>query len=324
MSVGTAVDQVIEELRQADKLLLTTHENPDGDALGSLLGMHEVLGALGKDSVMFMAAEEFPLPREYRHLPLESVIHLPPEDLGERTIVFLDCGNIDRMPAAFLQHDEAHILNIDHHHDNTCFGTVNLVDAEASCTAQIVFELAHEMGVELTHQIAVALYIGLVTDTGRFMYENTSPRAHRMAADLLEQGVRPEEESRALYEGLPFARLKLLERALQKTQRYDGGTLTLTHLTSEDFETAGAEESDSEGIVDHMRAVEGTKVAALVRERNPSGWKVSLRATDGLVDVSQIARALGGGGHRQAAGAKADLPLADLIDQIRAGVAGQL
>ncbi len=130
MSVAFEIDAVLEELRSANKFLLTTHENPDGDALGSLLGMHEVLKALGKDSVMFLGADEFPLPWEYRKMPLDEVQNEPPADLDERTVVFLDCGNIDRMPVDFLQRDGIHIVNVDHHHDNTRFGTVNLVDPQ--------------------------------------------------------------------------------------------------------------------------------------------------------------------------------------------------
>src|SRR5215210_6903096 len=139
-----------EELRSADRFLLTTHEGPDGDALGSLLAMHHILGQLGKDSVMFLAAKEFPLPIEYRFLPLEEVFHEPPADVVDRVLVFLDCGNIDRMPVDFLQRDGAHIVNVDHHHDNTRFGTVNLVDTEASCTAEIVFRLAKLLGAQVT------------------------------------------------------------------------------------------------------------------------------------------------------------------------------
>ena len=124
---------------------------------------------------MFLDAKEFPLPVEYRFLPLTDVFHEPPADVVDRTLVFLDCGNIDRMPVDFLQRDGARILNIDHHHDNTRFGTVNLVDTEASCTAEIVLELAHRLDVEITPEIATALYVGLITDTGKFMYENTRP-----------------------------------------------------------------------------------------------------------------------------------------------------
>ncbi|MDQ3435425.1 MAG: DHH family phosphoesterase, partial [Actinomycetota bacterium] len=173
MNVGTQLDQVVDELRRADRFLLTTHENPDGDALGSLLGMHWVLEQLGKDSVMYMSPDEFPLSHEYRHMTFDGLLGAPPDDVDDRTVVFLDCGNIDRMPVAFLQREGVHILNVDHHHDNTHFGTVNLVVPEASCTAEIVFDLATELGAEITPRIGDALYVGLVTDTGRFMYENT-------------------------------------------------------------------------------------------------------------------------------------------------------
>jgi phosphoesterase RecJ-like protein len=327
VSVVTELDQVADEIRQADKLLLTTHENPDGDALGSLLATHQILRLLGKDSVMFMAAKEFPLPYEYRHLPFHDVVNAPPADVDERVVVFLDCGNIDRMPVDFLQRDGVHILNIDHHHDNTRFGTVNLVDPQASCTAEIVFRLAKELGVEITPPIADALYVALVTDTGRFMYENTTPEAHRMAAELIDAGVVVHDVYRRLYENLPFGRIQLLARALERVERYDGGALTVTHLTRRDFEETGTLETDSEGIVDHMRAVEGTAVAALVREllNGDNGrHKVSLRATDSRVDVSRIARALGGGGHRQAAGFTTALPVADLLERLRSEVGAQL
>jgi phosphoesterase RecJ-like protein len=328
VSVGTELDQVVEEIRQADKLLLTTHENPDGDALGSLLSMHQILQLLGKDSVMFMAAKEFPLPYEYRDMPFQGVLNEPPADVDERTVMFLDCGNIDRMPVDFLQRDGVHIVNVDHHHDNTRFGTVNLVDPRASSTAEIVFRLAKELGVEVTPPIADALYVALVTDTGRFMYENTTPEAHRMAAELIEAGVVVDDVYRRLYENLPFGRVQLLARALERVERFDGGALTVTHLTRSDFEETATLETDSEGIVDHIRSVQGTAVAALVRELlngNSNGRrKVSLRATDSRVDVSRIARSLGGGGHRQAAGFSTDLPLPELLERLRNEVGAQL
>jgi bifunctional oligoribonuclease and PAP phosphatase NrnA len=328
MSVGTELDQLLEELRQADKLLLTTHENPDGDALGSLLAMHWVLEQLGKDSVMFMSPDEFPLPIEYQDMQFDGLLGAPPEDIAERVVVFLDCGNIDRMPVDFLKYEGTHILNIDHHHDNTRFGTVNLVVSDASCTAEIVFDLARELEAEITPRIADAMYVGLVTDTGRFMYENTTPAAHRMAADLIEAGVDTHAVYRRVFEDLPFRRLQLLSRALQSVARYDGGAITMATLSRQDFEGTGALETDSEGIVDHMRSVEDTKVAVLARELlsdDRRGWrKVSLRATDGSVDVSVIARALGGGGHRQAAGASTRLSPDELVSEIRSQVSRQL
>ncbi len=325
--VGTELDQVVEELRGADKFLLTTHENPDGDALGSLLGMHGVLTQLGKDALMYLSPDEFPLPHEYRDMENRDIVGAPPADMDERVAVFLDCGNIDRMPVDFLQREGIHILNIDHHHDNTRFGTANLVDPVASCTAEIVWRLAKELGAELTTEIARALYVGLITDTGRFMYENTTAEAHTMAAELIDAGVEPHVLYSRIYESLPLERVTLLQRALSTIRRFDDGTVTRLYLTAEDFEQTGAVENDSEGIVDHARAVEGTAVAVLVREltgERAGKRKVSLRATDGRVDVSEIARSFGGGGHRQAAGATTELDLDALTDEIRARVRAQL
>ena len=142
------LERVSAELRARDRFLLTAHEGPDGDALGSLLGLHKVLTQLGKDSLMFMAAKEFPLPIEYRFLPLEEVFHEPPADMADRTVIFLDCGNVDRVPVDWLTAGGNDVINIDHHHDNTCFGDINLVEVGASCTAEIVYDLALLLGVE--------------------------------------------------------------------------------------------------------------------------------------------------------------------------------
>jgi len=319
--------QVLDEIRSADKFVLLTHEHPDGDALGSLVGMHQILCALGKDSVMFMAADEFPLPHEYRFFRFDGLQSHPPEDLDERTIVFLDCGNIDRNPIEAFKGDDAHILNIDHHHDNTRFGTVNHVVEDASCTAEIVWDLMRDLGVEPSPEIADALYVGLVTDTGKFMYENTGPRAHVMAAELIAAGIDVHGIYRRLYEGMPYAKLELLGRALASLERVDDGTLTFAYIARDDFRMAGAEESYSEGIIDHLRSVEGTKVAALARELfdgDGARKKVSLRSTDGAIDVSVIARAGGGGGHRRAAGFSTELSHDELLAFLREQVAAQL
>ena len=318
---------LLEALRASEKLLLTTHERPDGDAVGSLAAMQQVLAAMGKDALAFMAADEFPLPYEYRFIRLEGLVTEPPPDLCERVLVFLDCGNIDRTPADVLKHEDHRILNIDHHHDNTRFGTVNHVDGSASCTAEMVWDLMGDLGVAVTPAIAEALYVGLVTDTGRFMYENTGSRAHEMAAALLEQGVDAHGIYRRLYEGVPQGKLELLARGLSGVERYDGGLLTVTHLTLDDYRSTGADESYSEGVVDHLRSVEGTAVAGLVRDLlsdTAPRRKVSLRATDDRVDVSQIARSQGGGGHRRAAGFSTDLDFPELVEVLRAELARQL
>jgi phosphoesterase RecJ-like protein len=322
-----AIEQVAEELRARDRFLLTAHEGPDGDALGSLLGMHYLLKGLGKDSVMFMAAKEFPLPIEYRFLPLEEVFHEPPADMADRTVIFLDCGNIDRMPVDFLASDGSRIINIDHHHDNTLFGDVNLVDTDASCTAEIVYEIARLLGVKVGKEMASALYVGLVTDTGKFMYENTDARTHRIAAELIEAGVEVDDTYRRLYERVPIEKLRLISRALDGIQRHCDGCLVLTYITAADYEATGAGEEMTEGIIDHLRSVEGAKVAALIRDlgdRGRAARKVSLRSSGGDVDVSAIARKTGGGGHKRAAGFSTDLELDELVELICGEVVAQL
>src|SRR4051794_27856091 len=328
-----AREQLLREIRSGEGFCLVTHEHPDGDALGSLVAMHRILTALGKDSVMLMAADEFPLPYEYRFFDLEGLSTVPPTDLPQRTIIYLDCGNIDRNPLGIVKGEDVHILNVDHHHDNTRFGTVNLVDADAACTTEIVWDLMRALGVEPDIDIAEALYVGLVTDTGRFMYENTGPRAHVMAAELIEAGVQTHVVYRRLYEDMPYAKLELLGRALARVERHDGGTLTVARVTREDFDAVGAEDSYTEGIIDHLRSVEHTKVAALAREVEAIGAtngagrirkKVSLRSTDGEVDVSAIARAGGGGGHRQAAGFTTELGDVELVAFLREQIAAQL
>jgi phosphoesterase RecJ-like protein len=327
-TVATAgIEQVANELRSRERFLLTAHEGPDGDALGSLLGMQHLLTQLGKDSVMFMAAKEFPLPIEYRFLPLEEVFHEPPADMADRTVIFLDCGNIDRMPVEFLSSGDNFRINIDHHHDNTLFGNLNLVDTTASCTAEIVYELALLLGAVIAPEMAAALYVGMVTDTGKFMYENTNARTHRIAADLIESGVVVDDTYRRLYEHVPLEKLRLVSRALDGIQRHCDGRLVVTYVAEADYEQTGAGEEMTEGIIDHLRSVEGARVAALIRDQGDRGRaarKASLRSSDGAVDVSAIARKHGGGGHKRAAGFSTDLGLEELVTFLCAEVEAQL
>jgi phosphoesterase RecJ-like protein len=324
---ASSLAEVAGELRSRERFLLTAHEGPDGDALGSLLGMHRLLEQLGKDSVMFLAAKEFPLPIEYRFLPLEEVFHEAPADMADRTIVFLDCGNVDRMPVEFLTDGDNFRINVDHHHDNTLFGDVNLLDTGASSTAEIVYELAIALGAEITPEIAAALYVGLVTDTGKFMYENTNAHTHRIAAELIDAGVEVDDTYRRLYEHVPVEKLRLLSRALEGIERYCDERLVVAYITDADYEATGAGEEMTEGIIDHLRAVEGTLVAALVRDlgdRGRAARKVSLRSSGGEIDVSAIARKNGGGGHKRAAGFSTDLDLGELVSFLCGEVEAQL
>ncbi len=309
-------EQMLDALQKGHSFLLVTHEHPDGDALGSLLSMLLILRSLGKDAVACIPAGDLPLSYEYDWLDISAVVNEIPDDADERVIVFLDCGNTERSPLVDEGAAPEQLLNIDHHHDNTRFGSLDYVVEDASSTVEIVWDLAHGLEVPLTMEIAEALYLGLITDTGRFMYPNTTARSHAMAAELLAVGIDGNLIFRRVYENLPEAKLHLFARALSGAERYLDGRLTLTVLSNADFEQCAAPSTYTEGIVDFLRAVDGTRVAAVIRETSDQqgeSYRISMRSSDGGIDVSKIAHAGGGGGHPAAAGFRSELGRDDLI-----------
>jgi phosphoesterase RecJ-like protein len=292
MTQTTDIAAVVDVLAGGERFLVTSHENPDGDALGSLLAMHLALVELGKDSVMVLAGAA-PLPGEYGFLDIErrGLLRDVPADAAERILVAVDCAQETRLTDERLL-EAAAIVNIDHHHDNTSFGTANLVVGEASSTAEVLADVFAALGVALTPAIAEALYAGLVTDTGRFQYANTTPKALRLAAELLEAGADIQRIFQGVYESMQFAKVKLLARALDRAALYDDSRVVVSYLLRSDFGEVGAVEPYSEGIIDVLRAVEGAELAALIREPPRDGSparKVSLRSSTDRVDVSAIA-----------------------------------
>jgi bifunctional oligoribonuclease and PAP phosphatase NrnA len=312
------LDAVVDAIRSHERFLVVTHENPDGDALGSMLATTLALEAAGKDALMYLAGDA-PLPAEYRFLDLSALRRDLPDDIGDRVLLAVDCASERRIgPDPGVVEQASLVLDVDHHHDNSRFGDVNLIVPEASSTAEIVRDILRELDVDLTPRIAEALYVALVTDTGRFQYTNTTPKALRLAAELVEAGADVHDVFRHVYESVQFAKLKLLARALERAKLFEGGRLVISYLLKDDFSEAGAEAPYSEGIIDQLRAVEGTEAVALIREP-PSdvgegpARRVSLRSSRDEVDVSAIARERGGGGHRQAAGFSTDEPVDEII-----------
>ena len=311
---------VAEALRSNDRFIVTTHENPDGDALGSLLAMTFALRDLGKDADMYLFGE-VPIPNEYEFMDFAGIVRGPNPDSSGQVVVALDCANERRLgPEMALLEKAQLVVDIDHHHDNTRFGKVNLIVGHASSTGEILADVFRELGVSLTPQIAEALYIAVVTDTGRFQYANTTAKALRLAAELVEAGADVHRVFQGVYENVAFAKLKLVARALENAEVFEGGRVVVSHLEREDFEHAGAEEPYSEGIIDYLRAVEGTELAALIREpptANGPTHRISLRTTEADLDVSAIARKSGGGGHRQAAGFSSEASIEEITEFIR-------
>jgi phosphoesterase RecJ-like protein len=311
---------VAEALRSNDRFIVTTHENPDGDALGSLLATTFALRELGKDADMYLFGE-VPIPNEYEFMDFAGILRGPNPDSSERVVVALDCANERRLgPESALLEKAQLVVDIDHHHDNTRFGKVNLIVGHASSTGEILADVFRELGVSLTPEIAEALYIAVVTDTGRFQYANTTAKALRLAAELVEAGADVHRVFQGVYENVAFAKLKLVARALENAEVFEGGRVVVSHLEREDFEHAGAEEPYSEGIIDYLRAVEGTELAALIREpptANGPTHRISLRTTEADLDVSAIARKSGGGGHRQAAGFSSEASIEEITEFIR-------
>jgi len=311
---------VATALREHDRFLVTTHENPDGDALGSLLAATLLLEELGKDAAMYLYGD-VPIPTEYQFMELDRLTRALPEDAAERVLVAVDCANEDR-----IGHDLGLVqgapltINIDHHHDNTRFGNLNLIVSGASSTGEVLRDVLAELGLELTPEIAEALYIALVTDTGRFQYANTTPKALRLAAELVDAGADVHSIFQQVYESVQFQKLKLLARALERAQVYEGGRIVVSYLLRTDFSELGAPDPYSEGIIDYLRAVEGADMAVLIREPpRLSGpeRRISLRASTDELDVSAIARKSGGGGHRQAAGFSSEASVDEITDFVR-------
>jgi phosphoesterase RecJ-like protein len=310
-------------LDDARGLVVTSHRNPDGDALGSALGLGRALRAAGRD-VEVWHPEAAELPQELRFLVQDGEIRSAvPADAATRTLVALDSATADRVGAP--PHEiAARVVNIDHHHDNTRFGDLNMVDGGASSSAEMVVRVLDAAGLSLTPQIAEPLYVGLVTDTGRFSYSNTTPAAHAVAGRLIAAGIDLPEITRRLFGEQPMARLLLTGRALSSATPLAGGRLLIAFLDEGDFRAVGAAPGDTEGIVEMLRSVEGVEVAALARGGGKDGIRVSLRAASERVDVSAIARSEDGGGHRAAAGFTSHRSREDLTAFLEAEVTAQL
>ena len=293
------LDAVCAAMRGESQVALAVHENPDSDAVGAAAGMLDLFARLGVAALLHTdPGVELPLADEF--LPAGLLAAGPPA--AGATLYALDCGSAERL-AVSLGAWQGRIVNIDHHHDNTRFGQLNLVDATASSASQIVCEIAAALGLRFSPAAAAALYAGISFDTGHFQHSSTSAATFACCARLVSDGADPNAIYKLLFGRRSLASLRLWARAIAAARPAAGGRAMIAPLSAADFAASGASDDETEGIVDALRSVPGVEVAALVRQRD-SGVRVSLRS-EGF-DVSAVAALKGGGGHKQAAGFSAD------------------
>ncbi len=289
------LDAICEAMPGESQVALAIHENPDSDAVGAAAGMLDLFATLGVAARLRTdPGVELPLAGEF--LPAGLVTEGPPP--AGATLYALDCGSAERL-AVTLGPWRGRIVNIDHHHDNTRFGDLNLVDATASSASQIVCEIAAALGLRFSPAAAAALYAGISFDTGHFQHSSTSAATFACCARLVADGADPNAIYKLLFGRRSLASLRLWARAMEAARPAAGGRALVTCLSAADFAASGAADDETEGIVDTLRSVAGVEVAALVRPRG-DGARVSLRS-EGF-DVSAVAALKGGGGHKQAAG----------------------
>jgi phosphoesterase RecJ-like protein len=315
--------RIIDKLNDSHRVIVATHANPDGDAIGSLLAMGLALQAVDKKVVMY---NESPIPTPYRFLSgIEQVVRDPDAIAGCDTAVVIDCGDLHRVGEAAADIEKVPVvINIDHHVTNSGFGDYRLVEPETCASAGIVFFVIKQLGVTLTAPMATALYTGILTDTGSFRFGNTNKKTFSICEALVAAGVDPADVARHLYGQYSIGRLKLLNMAIDSIEISRNGKLSLMALTQQMLNKTGTVAEDVDGMINYARRIENIDVAVLIREKQngrlPSGngrrsYQVSLRS-NGSVDVAAIAMGYGGGGHASAAGFQVETTLPEIKSKI--------
>jgi len=296
------LETAVLALTEADTISLSSHVNPDGDSVGSLLGMAMVLKSRTKDVCACMP-EPFRFPPQYGFLPGRELLADPDKQAKEADLfVALDCSNRERLgPLQYCAERAPKILNIDHHEDNQLYGEINLVDERASSTSELVYRVIKEAGWEIDADVATCLYTGVVTDTGRFEHRNTSPATFAVAAELAQAGADIAQVIKEVYDNQSLAYTHLMGLALQRIEVVEDLGFAYSFITQQDLAETGATLPESEDLIDHLRSIRGTKVVALFKELEDGDVRVSLRSRDDY-EVGPVARMMGGGGHAMAAG----------------------
>ncbi len=316
--------QIIQQLKNSRSVLIASHVNPDGDAIGSLLAMGLALDALNIKATLY---NESDIPAVYRFMPeIKRIQNQISRVHAYETAIILDCSNLDRIGRATdIVTQIPMVINIDHHSTNTRFGERQLIDDKACATAELVFRLLKEMEVPISTAMATSIYTGIVTDTGSFRFSNTNASAFEICNEMVLLGVKPKHIARHLYGSYSLGRIKLLNQALGSIEISNNGSLSLMTLTQNMLRETGTQPEDADGLIQYARKIEDVKVAALIQEQAngrkhvsaDKNYHVSLRS-DGSIDVAAIAATFGGGGHPSAAGFNLESTLDKIKETIKA------
>jgi len=305
------LSEVLKQIEQRDRFVLTSHARPDGDAVGSALACSEILGAMGKEAQVVLRDG---VPRIYLPLPYaDKVVKAESVNGNYEAAIILECDSIQRTRLAGLE--DRFLISIDHHLTGRPFANVNWIDPHAVATAEMVYRLAAEAGVKISPEIATCLYTAVLTDTGSFMFEGTNEHTFELARELVLAGADPARCARNVYFAHSTAKMRLLGSALSNLQRE--GPLAWIWVTQEQMQRARAREEDCEGLVNYALSISEVEVAAFFRELPDSRFRVSLRSKGGL-NVAAVAERFGGGGHQCASGCSVDGPLERATAQVLA------
>jgi phosphoesterase RecJ-like protein len=321
MTHESQIEALLEAFRASPRFILTSHARPDGDALGSVLALAEILDQLGRQTDVVFAD---PVPLIYRTLPNVERIHHTPSaaDIADHSIpaILLECDGIAR--TGLLGLEDRPLINIDHHASGRHFASVNWIDEHACAVGAMIYQIALAAKVEITPSMATCLYTSILSDTGAFTYSCTSADTFALAHDLAVRGASPSKIARDIYFSNPASKIRLLGAALTNLQCE--GSVAWSWVTSGDMERTGADAEDCEGVVNYLISIAGIESAVFLRELpSASQFRLSIRSK-GKLDVSHVAEFFGGGGHRNASGCTIDGSLSEaterILSQLRTGL----
>ncbi|MBS3886495.1 MAG: bifunctional oligoribonuclease/PAP phosphatase NrnA [Dethiobacter sp.] len=304
--------EIAVRLKSSSNILVTSHIMPDGDSIGSLLGLGLALQQAGHAVTMFSVDG---VPDRYSFLDgSEKIVEKLPPKVDYDCVVILDCSDQDRIKPIWEQVKELLIINIDHHPTNHFFGNLNYVNPDASATGEIVYQLLLEMAIPVDERVSAALYVAISTDTGSFKFENTTPAAHEVAARLLEAGVKLREITPRVFDLRSRTAICILREALNTLRYSEDGSVAWITLTEKEMISCGARDEDLDGVVNYAKNIEGVEVGLIFREKSDGVVKVGFRAHS--IDVSKLAETLGGGGHARAAGCFLEMSIKEAVEKV--------